>query len=97
MADPRQEKIATDRQHSLVPAMWQVEFQSWTDAALLSLHEDERVTPDVRSYAGWELDYRAAFGKQPLPVKELPKADRSRWTMAGAEATIRRMKDADKG
>jgi hypothetical protein len=97
MADPRQEKIAADRQHSMVPAMWQVEFQTWTDDALLSLVEDERASPDVRAYAGWELDYRQAFGKAPLPVKELPKADRSRWTMKGAEETIKRKMEEQRG
>jgi len=44
----------------------------------------------VRSYAVWELEYRLAFDKKPLPVKELPKVDRTRWTLAGAEAEIRR-------
>lgn len=67
-----------------------MEFQTWTDSALLSLHESEGADPVVRSYAVWELEYRLAFDKKPLPVKELAKVDRSRWTLAGAEAEIRR-------
>lgn len=45
----------------------------------------------MRAYALWELEYRLAFDKKPLPVKDPPKADRSRWTMAGVEATVRRL------
>lgn len=56
----------------------------------MSLVSDERASPDVRAYAGWELDYRIAFSKTDLPVKELPKADRSKWSMKGAEETIRK-------
>lgn len=95
MATPT-EQTAASKQRDLIPAAWQVEFQTWSDAALLSLNEDERVPAEVRSYAGWELDYRMAFGKRPLPEKELPKADRSRWTLAGAQEIIqRRMEEQD--
>jgi hypothetical protein len=97
MVATRQEQIAAERQRQLVPAIWQVEFQTWSDDALLSLNEDERVSPEIRSYAGWELDYRMAFGKTALPVKELPKADRSRWSMKGAEETIKRLNPSQEG
>lgn len=90
MVTTRQDQIASERQRQLVPAIWQVGFQTWSDDALLSLNEDERVPSDVRSFAGWELDYRMAFDKKSLPEKQLPKVDRSRWTFAGAEAEIRR-------
>ena len=70
---------------------WQVEFQTWSDSALLSLHESETSDPAVRSYAIWELEYRLAFDKKPLPEKQKPPIDRSRWTIAGAEATIRQL------
>ena len=84
------EQIAASQQRQLVPPAWQLEFQTWSDAALLSLNEDGRADPEIRAYAGWELDYRIAFGKSSLPERELPKADRSRWTMPGAEAEIAR-------
>ena len=84
------EQIAASQAYQLVPTDWKVDFQTWSDAALLSLVEDNRADPKVRACAGWELDYRMAFGKKVLPEKELPKADRSRWTMAGAEAEIAR-------
>ena len=67
-----------------------MEFQTWSDSALLSLLEDNRADAMVRAYSRWELDYRLAFGKSSLPEKELPKADRNRWTLAGAEAEIAR-------
>jgi hypothetical protein len=84
------EQIAASKQRELVPAVWQMEFQTWNDSALLSLHESEGADPAVRSYALWELEYRLAFDKKPLPVKEMPKVDRSRWTLAGAQESIRR-------
>lgn len=90
------EKVAANQQRAAIPLAWQMEFQTWSDDALLSLNEDGQADPEIRAYAGWEFDYRIAFGKTALPVKELPKADRSRWTMAGAEATIRhRMEEQD--
>ena len=67
-----------------------MDFQTWSDSALLLLHEDSRADVKVRSYAKWELEYRMAFGKTALPEKELPKPDGSRWTMAAAEAEIAR-------
>lgn len=67
-----------------------MDFQTWSDAALLSLSEDEMADTDVRAYAAWELDYRIAFDK-PGPSPSLPSTvNRSRWTLAGAEAEIRR-------
>lgn len=84
------EQIAASKQREQVPAVWQLEFQTWTDSALLSLHEEEKAEAAIRSYALWELEYRLAFDKKALPVKELPKVDRSRWTLAGAQEEIRR-------
>lgn len=84
------EQIAASQQRQLIPAAWQLEFQTWSDSALLSLLEDNRADAMVRAYSRWELDYRLAFGKSSLPERELPKADRSRWTLAGAEVEIAR-------
>lgn len=84
------EQIAASQQRQQVPQVWQLEFQTWSDAALLSLNEDDRASPDARSFAGWELDYRAAFGKTALSEAKFPKVDRSRWTLAGAQAEILR-------
>lgn len=94
MASPT-EMTAASMQRQQIPAQWQLEFQTWSDDALLSLNEDERASPEVRSYAGWEFDYRIAFGKTALPEKALPKVDRSRWSQAGAEATIRRLMEEE--
>lgn len=76
MATPT-EQTAASKQREMIPREWLLEFQTWSDSALLSLHESEGVDSLVRSYAIWELEYRIAFDKKPLPVKELPKADRS--------------------
>lgn len=84
------EQIAVSKQRDLVPQEWQLEFQTWSDDALLSLLGEELADPEVRAFAGWELDYRIAFGKSGLPEKEMPPVDRSRWTMDGARETIRR-------
>ena len=83
------EQIAASQAYQQVPADWKLEFQRWSDSGLLSLLEDSRADVKIRSYARWELDYRLAFGRTALPERELPKADRSRWTMAGAAKTIR--------
>lgn len=64
------EKVAASQQRQKVPAEWQVEFQDWTGAALLSLHEDETVSKQMRAYALWELDFRLAFD---LPEPRKPE------------------------
>ena len=51
--------------------------------------------PEVRAYAGWELDYRIAFSKTALPEKQKPPIDRSRWTLAGAQSEIRRRMEGE--
>lgn len=66
------EKVAASQQRHKVPAEWQIEFQDWTDDALLSLSEDARVGKNLRAYAAWELDYRLAF-EVPEPLMPLLK------------------------
>lgn len=94
MATPT-EQIAANQQRQQIPAQWQLDFQTWTNAALLSLLEDEMADPEVRAYAGWELDYRIAFSKTALPEKQKPPIDRSRWTLAGAQSEIRRRMEGE--
>ncbi len=88
------EQIAASQQRQQIPVLWQLQFQTWSDGALLSLNEDETADIEVRSYAGWELDYRAAFGKTALPEKRAPKVDRTKWTLVGATKTLKEQYDA---
>jgi hypothetical protein len=62
-----------------------MEFQSWTDDALLSLSEDVNVVDtikikgrdgevtvgSVKAYAAWELDARIAFNEPSKPQPKL--------------------------
>lgn len=100
------EAVAIANQRAKIPTNIAVTFEQMTNDELASMALDDKLKPDTRAYAGWELDYREAMSIEvyydadadlikrrkgaPLPVKEPPKADRSRWTLAGAEATIRR-------
>lgn len=97
------EQIMASQLRQRIPTEWLVDFQTWSDAALLSLAEDERADRDVRAYATWELDYRIAYDR-PGPADDAPgvrgakgekPVDRSRWTQAGAEATIRRLMEEE--
>ena len=55
------EQVAASQQRNKVPTEWQIVFQDWTNGSLLSLSNDADVSPSLRAYAGWELDYRIAF------------------------------------
>jgi hypothetical protein len=65
--------VAASQQRQKIPAEWQIEFQDWTDDALLSLSEDETVSKQKRAYAQWELDFRIAF---EVPEPRQPKLQR---------------------
>ncbi len=56
------EQIAASQQRQQVPADWQLVWAEWTNDSLDSLSHDDTAPPKVRIWAGWELDYRIAFG-----------------------------------
>ena len=55
--------IAAEHQRQRIPAQWLIEFEDWTDDSLASLASDPKVSNrEVKAWAGWELEYREAFG-----------------------------------
>ena len=85
------EQISASQQRQRIPTEWQIEFLTWKNSSLLSLSQDATAQHEVKAYAGWELDYRIAFGiLVDDPPNPTPLVDRSRWTLEGARATIRR-------
>jgi hypothetical protein len=54
--------IAARDQRALIPDAWQIEFNGWTNEALLSLADDPAADAKIRAYAGFEVSYRAAAG-----------------------------------
>ena len=65
-------QVAATEQRKRVPTEWQIVFQDWTNASLLSLSNDDTAPPNIRAYAGWELDYRIAFD---ITVEDPPMPD----------------------
>ena len=65
------EKVDASRNRQKVPEDWMIVFQEWTNDSLLSLSKDAIAPPRPRAYAGWELDWRIAYGVEvrdpPLP------------------------------
>jgi hypothetical protein len=55
-------QVAMSQQRVKVPEDYQLVFADWSNDALLSLTTDMRMPLKVRAYAGWELDFRNAFG-----------------------------------
>lgn len=56
------EQIAISQQRQNIPAEMLLFFDDWTNEALDSLTKDAKCAPKRRAYAGWELEYREAFG-----------------------------------
>ena len=54
-------QVATAQMRAKIPTEWQIEFGDWSLEALQSLASDVMAKREIRAYAGWELDYRAAF------------------------------------
>lgn len=88
------EQIAASQQRHMIPKEWLTEFNDWTNTSLSSLAGDEQASRDIRAWAGWELDYRMAFG---IEVADLPIAGDVRpFTQERAEAVIKqRMAEQD--
>ncbi len=55
-------QIAAEKQRDRIPTEWLIEFDSWTNDALATLSADPKVTGRIKVYAGWELEYREAYG-----------------------------------
>ena len=60
MANPALQ-VATSQQRQMIPRPWLLEFDDWYNSGLASLRDDLLAPRNVRAYAGWELEYRAAF------------------------------------
>lgn len=65
---PTSLQVMASKQRDMVPADWQMIFADWSNDALLSLNQDTLRPLKVRAWAGWELDFRDAFGIEvPMP------------------------------
>ena len=78
-------QVAAAQMRQRIPTEWIVQFQDWTAEALQSLASDAGVRPEMRAYAGWELDYRLAFDVQDAPDPVLDA-----WIAAGRPRNTRR-------
>lgn len=66
-------QVMASQQRRMVPEDWQLLFADWSNDALLSLSQDTLRPLKVRAYAGWELDFRDAFGIEvPMPKMSWP-------------------------
>lgn len=88
------EQIAASQMRQKIPTHWLIEFNDWTDDSLLSLSRDVAVLPEIRAFAGWELDYRLAFGVEveapELTAEEKQRAETLRVKFAAIAAGANR-------
>ena len=56
-----QAQVSAAQMRNKIPTEWLMEFQDWSLEALQSLASDVMAKRELRAYAGWEFDYRAAF------------------------------------
>jgi uncharacterized surface anchored protein len=106
------EAVAIATQRAKIPTKYAITFEQITNAELASMTRDDYLKAEVKAYAGWELDYREAMeitvyyeansdqikrrkGSAPPEKSALP-IDRSRWSMKGAEETIKRKMEESK-
>lgn len=61
MASPV-EQVAAEHQRQLIPAHLLFIFEDTTNEGLLSMTKDAMIGIKTRTFAGWELEYREAFG-----------------------------------
>ncbi len=54
-------QVAANQQREHIPAEFLVNFDNLTNEELAWLSKDEFTAASVRTYAGWELEYREAF------------------------------------
>lgn len=53
-------QVAASQGRQRLPTEWLLVFEEWSNTSLISWSKD--ATGPSRAYAGWELDYRLAFG-----------------------------------
>lgn len=54
--------IAAESQRRRIPERWMVAFTEVTNGELAGMTRDEKLRPEVKAYAIWELEYREAAG-----------------------------------
>jgi len=55
-------QVSAESQRRRIPERWQLTFVQVTDDELAGMASDDKLRPEVRAYALWELEYREAFG-----------------------------------
>ena len=63
---PTSDQITASQMRQRIPTEWLLIFEEWSNESLLSWSEDASASAS-KAYAGWELDYRLAFGIDVLP------------------------------
>lgn len=56
------EQIAAEQQRRHIPAKTLINFDALTNDELDWLSKDNASSTETRTFAGWELEYREAFG-----------------------------------
>jgi hypothetical protein len=70
--------IAAENQRRKIPDRWALTFTEITNVELASITTDEKLRPEVRAYALWELEYREAFGIEVVYDAESDQIKRRR-------------------
>lgn len=68
------EQVAASQARERIPTDWLILFAEWTNSSLLSFTQDVTAQPKTKVYAGWELDYRLAFGINVVDPEPGPHA-----------------------
>lgn len=55
-------QVAAENQRRRIPERWVITFTEVTNSELASMTRDDKLRPEVRAYALWEIEYREAFG-----------------------------------
>jgi len=55
-------QIAAERQRERIPTPYLMQFEEITNVELASMAGDDGCPQKWRTFCGWELDYREAFG-----------------------------------
>ena len=93
MAGSPAAQVATSQMRAKIPTEWAMELMDWSLEALRSLASDVMVKREIRAYAGWEFDFRAAFD---VADEEDPVLAAWRETQAAAPAPKGKRSWADK-
>lgn len=55
-------QVAAENQRRKIPERWSITFTEVTNDELASMTRDDKLRPEVKAYALWEIEYREAFG-----------------------------------